>query len=125
MKSYTVACGLHATDNDHFQLAELRVSELWIPQFITGLRALLTGNVDMLRLQDSSQKAAITGGALFQIVFENGSVAYLTGADLCEMEEFALERLFDKHKAHTCLTLQLDGKADAQMSLSLWVGKRE
>lgn len=125
MTSYSVACGIHATDNDHFQLAELRIAEAYIPSFVTGLRALLTGNVEMLRLMDARQKAVITGGVIFQIVFENGSVAFLTEADLCEMEEFALERLFGKRKPHTCLTLQLDGKADAQMSLSLWIGKRE
>lgn len=127
MTSYSVICGLHATDNDHFQLAELRIEEACISQFITGLRALLTGNVEMLRLLDVKQKAVITGngGVTFQILFENGSTAYLTEANLCEMEEFALERLFGKRKPHTCLTLQLAGKADAQMSLSLWIGKRE
>ncbi len=127
MTSYSVTCGLHATDNDHFQLAELHVSEVFIPQFITGLRALLTGNAGMLRLLDVRQKAVITGsgGVSFQILFENGSTAYLTEANLCEMEEFALERLFGTRKATTCLTMQLEGKADAQMSLSLWIGNRE
>lgn len=126
MTSYSVTCGVHATDNDHFQLTELRIAETYIPVFVTGLRALLTGNVKMLRLLDENQKAVITGdGLTFQILFENGSTAYLTEIDLCEMEEFALERLFDKRKPHTCLTLQLTGKADAQMSLSLWVGKRK
>ncbi len=42
MTGYSVPCGVHATDNDHFKLAELRVSDAYIPQFITGLRALLT-----------------------------------------------------------------------------------
>lgn len=127
MTSYSVTCGVHATDNDHFQLTELRIAEAYIPAFVTGLRALLTGNVEMLRLLDDKQKAVITGGGgvTFQILFENGSTAYLTEANLCEMEEFVLERLFDKRKPHTCLTLQLTGKADAQMSLSLWVGKRK
>ena len=126
MTGYSVTCGLHATDNDHFQLAELRVSAACVPQFITGLRALITGNIEVLRLLDHWQKAVITGaGIMFQILFENGSAACLTEEQLCQLEEFALARLFDKRKPNTCLTLQLEGKAEAQMSLSLWIGNNK
>lgn len=125
MTSYSVSCRIHATDNDHFKLAELRLAEPYIPQFITGLRAVMTGNIDALYLYDAEQKAVITGsGTAFALMFENGSRAYLCEEDLYEMENFVFERLFGKKKPGTCLTLQLNGGGDLQLSFSLWVGTR-
>ncbi len=126
MTSYSVFCGVHATDNDHFKLAELRLAEPNVPLFITGLRALLTGTIEVLYLCDKNQKAVITGQGqtTFSLLFENGSSAYLCEENLYEMEEFVLKRLFRQKKANTCLTLQLIGEEDMQLSLSLWVGQR-
>ena len=127
MTSYSVPCGVHATDNDHFKLAELRVSDAFIPQFVTGLRALLTGKIEMLRLCDAKQKAVIRGSGetTFTLLFENGSIAYLCEENLYEMEGYAVERMFEHKKPHTCLTLQLNGEDDLQLSLSLWVGDKK
>lgn len=126
MTSYSVPCGIHATDNDHFKLAELRVSHSCVPQFVTGLRALLTGNIEMLLLCDARQKAVIRGtGTMFLLLFENGSSAYMREEDLHHMENFALERMFEHKKPHTCLTLQLGGDADLQLSLSVWIGDKK
>ena len=125
MTYYAVPCGVHATDNDHLKLAELHVAPNYIPQFITGLRALLTGNVEMLRLCDTNQMAVLHGtGITFTLLFENGSSAYLCEENLYEMENFVLERLFQYKKPHTCLTMQLNGEDDLQLSLRLWVGKK-
>lgn len=126
MTSYSVFCGVHATDNDHFKLAELRLVEPNVPEFITGLRALLTGAIEVLYLCDEKQKAVITGNGqtTFTLLFENGSSVYLCEENLYEMEEFVLGRLFGHKKPNTCLTLQLDGEEDMQLSCSLWVGQR-
>ncbi|MCI6926352.1 hypothetical protein [Butyricicoccus porcorum] len=127
MTGYSVPCGVHATDNDHFKLAELRVSDAYIPQFITGLRALLTGDIEVLRLCDAKQMAVIrgSGGTTFTLLFENGSSAYLCEENLYEMEGFALARMFENKKPGTCLTLQLNGEDDLQLSLGLWVGDKK
>ncbi|HBI64935.1 MAG TPA: hypothetical protein DDX51_07480 [Clostridiales bacterium] len=127
MTSYSVSCGIYATDNDHLKLAELRVPEQDVPQFITGLRALLTGAIEMLRLCDAKQKAVITGKGqtTFPLVFENGSTAYLCEENLYEMEEFALARLFGQKKPNACLTLQLAGEDDLQLSVGLWIGDKK
>ncbi|MDO4286728.1 MAG: hypothetical protein Q4C40_03300 [Eubacteriales bacterium] len=126
MTSYSVPCGLHATDNDHFQLAELRIAEPCIPQFITGLRALLTGSMDVLRLMDARQKAVKAvihgnGAMTFTLQFDNGSRAYFHEEDLHQMEQFALDRLFGKKKPNQCLSIQLDGEDDLQMGFGLWI----
>ena len=127
MTGYSVPCGVHATDNDHFKLAELRVSDAYIPQFITGLRALLKGDIEVLRLCDAKQMAVIrgSGGTTFTLLFENGSSAYLCEENLYEMEGFALARMFENKKPGTCLTLQLNGEDDLQLSLGLWVGDKK
>lgn len=127
MTGYSVPCGVHATDNDHFKLAELRVSDAYIPQFITGLCALLTGDIEVLRLCDAKQMAVIrgSGGTTFTLLFENGSSAYLCEENLYEMEGFALARMFENKKPGTCLTLQLNGEDDLQLSLGLWVGDKK
>lgn len=127
MTNYSVSCGVHATDNDHFKLAELRVAEAYVPEFITGLRALLTGKIEMLRLCDANQMAVITGngGTTFELLFENGSSAYLCEENLYELEGFALDRLFGYKKPTTCSTLQLDGEEDLQLSFSLWIGTKK
>lgn len=127
MTGYSVPCGVHATDNDHFKLAELRVSDAYIPQFITGLRALLTGDIEVLRLCDAKQMAVIrgSGGTTFTLLFENGSSAYLCEENLYEMEGFALAHMFENKKPGTCLTLQLNGEDDLQLSLGLWVGDKK
>ena len=127
MTGYSVPCGVHATDNDHFKLAELRVSDAYIPQFITGLRALLTGDIEVLRLCDAKQMAVIrgSGGTTFTLLFENGSSAYLCEENLYEMEGFALARMFENNKPGTCLPLQLNGEDDLQLSLGLWVGDKK
>lgn len=127
MTSYSVSCSIHATDNDHFKLAELRIAEPYIPQFVTGLRALATGTIEMLRLTDGKKKAVITGNGLttYTLMFEKTSVVYMCEDNLYEMEKFALERLFEQKKPTSCLSLQLNGEDDQQISLSLWIGSRE
>ena len=127
MTSYSVPCGVHATDNDHFKLAELRVAQPHLPQFVTGLRALLTGNIEVLRLCDARQQAVLrgSGGITFTLLFENGSSAYLCEDNLCEMESFALARMFEHQKPHTCLSMQLDGEDGLQLSLAPWIGERK
>lgn len=126
MTSYSVTCGVHATDNDHFKLAELRLAETYAPEFITGLRALLNGKIELLQLHDEKQMAVITGNGqtTFTMLFENGSSIYLCEENLYDMEEFVLDRIFGHKKPKTSLTLQLDGEDDLQLSISLWVGTR-
>lgn len=123
MTSYSVPCGLHATDNDHFLLAELRIAEASVPQFVTGLRALLTGTADILRLAAARQNAVIHANddLTFTLQLYNGSRAYFHEEDLHQMEQFALERMFGKKKPNQCLSLQLDGDADLQMGFGLWI----
>lgn len=123
MTSYSVSCGVHATDNDYFKMVELYLTGAYIPQFITGLRALITGKIDVLRLSDGRRKAVITnsGGIAFKMLFENGSIAYLCEEHLYEMESFVLDRMLEQKKPGTCLSLQLDGQSDLQLSFSLWV----
>lgn len=123
MKSYIVPCGLHATDNDHFQLAELRIAEAYAPQFITGLRALLGRHIEALYLMDEQQKAVIQGmgTVTYTLRIENGSTAYFCEENLYQLEQFTLERLFGAKKATQCLSIQLNGEDDLQMSFGLWV----
>lgn len=126
MKSYIVPCGLHATDNDHFQLAELRIAEAYAPQFITGLRALLGGHMEALYLMDERQKAVIqgTGTVTYALRIENSSTVYFCEENLYQLEQFTLERLFGTKKAAQCLSIQLNGEDDLQMSFGLWVGDK-
>lgn len=123
MTSYTVPCGLHATDNDHFQLAELRIAEAHAPQFLTGLRALLDGYVDTLYLLDKQQKAMIQGNGTvtYTLRIENGTIAYLCEENLFQMERFILERLFGKKKPTQCLSIELNGEDELQMAVGLWI----
>ena len=128
MTSYSVACAIHATDNDHFKLAELRIAEPYVPQFVTGLRALETGTIHMLCLFDADQKVVITGEGLttYTVMFEHASCVYMCEEELYELEKFALERLFEKQKPTDSLTLQLNGEEeDIQTSLTVWIGSKE
>ena len=123
MTSYSVSCKIHATDNDHFKLAELRIAQKNVPEFVTGLRALATGTIERLYLCDAKQKAVITGEGLstYTLMFEMASNAYMCEQNLYEMETFALERLFEKQKPTSCLSLELAGEDDLQISLSIWI----
>lgn len=126
MTSYTVPCGLHATDNDHFQLAELRMTKAHAPQFLTGLRGLLNGYVDALYLLDEQQKAVIQGNGTvtYALRIENGTMAYLCEENLFQMEQFTLERLFGKKKSTQCLSIELDGEDELQMAVGLWINDK-
>ena len=126
MTSYSVPCGLHATDNDHFQLAELRIAEAYAPQFLTGLRALLGGYIEALYLLDERQKAVIQGSGIvtYTLRIENGSTAYFCEENLYQLEQFTLDRLFGKKKSTQCLSIQLNGEDDLQMSFGLWIGNK-
>ena len=103
MIRYTVPCSLYATDNDHFQLAEIRLSATVAPQFITGLRALLGGKIDALELHDVKHRALIRGeGKVTYPLLIGDRTAYFCEENLFEMENFVLDRLFGRKKANQC-----------------------
>ncbi|MCD8355631.1 MAG: hypothetical protein LUE11_03550 [Clostridia bacterium] len=126
MTSYSVPCGLYATDNDHFQLAELRVAEAHAPQFLTGLRALVNQDIEALYLVDTRQNAVIRGNGTvtYTLKIENGSTAYFCEENLYQLEQFTLDRLFGHKKPTQCLSIQLTGEDDLQISFGLWVGNK-
>ena len=117
MIRYTVPCSLYATDNDHFQLAEIRLSATVAPQFITGLRALLGGKIDALELHDVKQ------GKVTYPLLIGDRTAYFCEENLFEMENFVLDRLFGRKKANQCLSITINGEADLQMSVGVWVNE--
>jgi len=122
MIRYTIPCGLYATDNDHFQLAEIRVSTAFAPQLITGLRALLCGKLHALELRDVKQSAVIFGEGKVTYPFQIGErMAYFCEENLFEMEDFVLDRLFGNKKANQCLSTTINGEEDLQMSVGLWI----
>lgn len=122
MKRYTVLCSLYATDNDHFQLTEIRLSTAFAPQFLTGLRALLCGKIDALELHDVKHRAVIRGEGKVTYPLQVGDrTAYFCEENLFEMENFVLDRLFGNKKANQCLSITINGEEDLQMSVGLWV----
>ncbi len=122
MIRYTVSCGLYATDNDHFQLTEIRLSTMSAPQFLTGLRALLCGKIDALELCDVKHRAVIRGEGKVTYPFQIGErTAYFCEENLFEMENFVLDRLFGNKKANQCLSTTINGEEDLQMSVGLWI----
>lgn len=127
MTSYSIACGIQVNDNDHFQIAHFRLPNPNIPQFIVGIRGLLTYNLKMLHLFDIKQKAVITGnhGVSFQVLFDNGCSAYLCEKNLYDMESFALCHMFEKIKPKYPLSMQLKGDEDAQMNLNFWIEQHQ
>lgn len=124
MTRYTVPCSLYATDNDHFQLAEIRLSTTFAPQFLTGLRALLCGKIDALEMQDVKHRAVIRGEGKVTYPLQIGDrTAYFCEENLFEMENFVLDRLFGKKKANQCLSITINGESDLQMSVGLWINE--
>ena len=124
MIRYTVPCSLYATDNDHFQLAEIRLSATVAPQFITGLRALLGGKIDALELHDVKHRALIRGeGKVTYPLLIGDRTAYFCEENLFEMENFLLDRLFGRKKANQCLSITINGEANLQMSVGVWVNE--
>jgi hypothetical protein len=132
MVSYHVGCGVQATDNDHFKLAELRLERNWVPSFLTGLRALRGGHIEILYLDDnnSGSKLGIAstldsfGERRYRLLFSGRSSFVLEEKQLDCIEHFVLKQVFDQQekKKQTSLSFQLEGvDGIMQLSVGLWV----
>lgn len=114
MIGYALRCKIHATDNDHFKLAELRVYKNEIPMLITCIRALIDGKQENFLLTDETQKAAIYaaedayGLPSFMIRFSSSTGRfYFPEEQLLEWEHFLLEHYFGLCKPKQSCTIQL------------------
>lgn len=121
--TYTIGCGLSATDNDYIKLAELRIAQAHIPECVASLRALLCGQLDVLRLNDIGMKALIkANGTTFTLLFDDGSGAYLWEEDLTAIERYMLGRWTGRTKPGGSVSRTLQGKDGQQVVLQVRAG---
>ena len=85
-----------------------------------------SGHIEAFYLLDERQKAVIQGSGTvtYTLRIENGSTAYFCEENLYQLEQFTLDRLFGKKKPTQCLSIQLNGEDDLQMSFGLWIGNK-
>ena len=91
---------------------------------VKSLRALLGGKIDALELHDVKHRALIRGeGKVTYPLLIGDRTAYFCEENLFEMENFVLDRLFGRKKANQCLSITINGEADLQMSVGVWVNE--
>ncbi len=121
--TYTINCGLSATDNDYIKLAELYIATVNLPECAASLRALLCGQLDVLRLHGVGMKALVkANGTTFTLLFDDGSSAYLWEDDLTAIETYVLGRWTGRIKSGGSVSRTLQGRDVQQVVLQVRAG---
>lgn len=123
MKSYVVNCDVHAQDNDHLNVTEIRVEQQDVAELIAGIRALFGGQLETLLLSGEEQAvsfSAESGNYVFRIV-KLRDVFPVAVSSLKQIESFLLKRKFGIIKLGTSASLDLTSDTGNEVSLRFQV----